>query len=635
MGNYKQAPKPAKKTQKTPELAAVPSPPISKKVIKELDKLNSRFNDAFKVYEKAEKTIQKYLHTKKGWTAFLLGWRSVSLKKAFITHLPPGTSPKKNLSDAEWKEVYKALDDALYSLSALVDLSAESAGLVAKVNKNDITEAKSKKSYLNIGVHLFYMQIIAEQYEQGMAAAEEEYKFITKPSGPTISEQKGKVIPIEETPLIELPPTMEDVFTYGPGHPIYYDPVTGASGTKEVIDFAKDIKAGKVDLNTGFEEMIILIPVIGPAVCIVNDVEKIKYGEGKEKLEGKIMLGVDIAFMGIDVHWIVHLGVRSATQIVARDAITKMAKEKAAGALITKTEKKVFTQAAYDLTEKEMKQLLKIAQRKGGWNVVTKELLEIAGVSKKGTLSKQMMKDYISVEGGAGKKVKGFFKSVYHDFAGVTEQGFEKHSKEFLARELLHGTNFKYMNYGSMMDGLTKPQKKAVLGAIFNTNMTFSHGAQKELYTFVKKNGWSPLLVEIEKQVKEIGGMKAVKAFRAGNLDNKILLEATNDAMRNLLPKYSLAYAISPFKEWIRLGVFLGATGVAFHYAHVMGGYVMAKGADMINKEIEEAKKMQESAAYAETLPEVSEEELELQAYTADVSYEGVFEEFRKSAMGE
>jgi len=634
MGNYKQAPKPAKKT-KTPELAAVPSPPVSKQVIKELDKLNSRFNDAFSLYEKAEKTIEKYLHTKKGWTAFLLGWRSVSLKKSFISPLPPGTSPKKDLSDAEWKEVYKALDDALYSLNVMVDLSLASTELIAKIHKNDIAEAKAKKSYLNIDVHLFYMQIIAGQYEQGVAAAEEEHKFITKPSGPAISEQKGKVIPIEETPLIELPPTMEDVFTYGPGHPIYYDPVTGASGTKEVIDFAKDIKSGKVDLNTGFEEMIILIPIIGPAVCIVNDVEKIKYGTQKEKLEGKIMLGVDIAFMGIDVHWIVHLGVRSATQMVARDAIVKMAEEKAAGALITKTEKKVFTQAAYDLTEKEMKELLKIAQRKGGWNVVTKELLEIANVSKKGTLSKQVMKDYISSEGGAGKKIKGFFKSVYHDFAGVTEQGFEKHSKEFLARELLHGTNFKYMNYGSMMDGLTNPQKKAALGAIFNTNMTFSHGAQKELYTFVKKNGWSPLLVEIEKQVKELGGMKAVKAFRAGTLDNKMLLEATNNAMQNLFPKYSLAYAISPFKEWIRLGVFLGATGLAFKYVHIMGSYVMAKGKDWIEKEQKEAKKMEESAAYAEALPEVTEEELELQTYTAGISYEDVFEEFKKSAMGE
>ena len=634
MGNYKQAPKPAKKT-KTPELAAVPSPPISKQVIKELHKLNSGFNDAFEAYQTVEKKLENYFYSQKGWTGFILGWKSVGDKKAFISSLPPGITAKKDFSETDLKEISKLLNTALKLLTIMTELAIKSNALIEKIDKNDITEAKAKGDYINLHVNVFYVQEIADQYEQGVTAAEEEYKFITKPSGPTISAQKGKVIPIEKAPLIELPPTMEDVFTYGPGHPIYYDPVTGAYGSKEVIDFAKDVKAGKVDLNSGFEEAMILIPIIGPGICIVNDVQKIKYGTPEEKKEGKIMLGVDVAFMGVDVHWIVHLGVRSATQMVARDAITKMAKEKAAGAIITNTEKKVFVQAAYDLSEKEMKELLKIAQRKGGWNIVTKELLEISNASKKGTLSKQVMKDYISSEGGAGKKVKGFFKSIYHDFAGVTEQGFAKHSKEFLAREMLHGTNFKYMNYGAMLDELTTPQKKAALAAIFNTNMTFSHGAQKELYTLVKKKGWTPLLVEIEKQVKELGGMKAVKAFRAGTLDSKMLLEATNNAMRNLLPKYSLAYAISPFKEWIKLGAFLGATGVAFHYARVMGSYVMAKGENMIKKELKEIKKMQESAEAAEALPELTEEQKELQTYAADVTFEGVFGAYVESALGE
>jgi|GEM_PF-2037817 len=634
MGNQKQAQQPVKKA-KPPELAAVPYPPESKQLIKEMRKLNSRFDEAFKAYETAEKKLENYFYSQKGWTAFILGWKSVSDKKALIGSLPPGISAKWDFSEAELKDIYKSLNIALNALTAMTELALASNELLAEIDKKDITEAKAKSDYLDMHINVFYVQAVADQYEQGVTAAEEQYDFMTKPSGPTISKQKGKVIPIEEAPLIELPPTMEDVFTYGPGHPVYYDPTTGAYGSKEVINFAKDIKAGKVDLNSGFEEAMILIPIIGPAICIVNDVQKIKYGTPKEKTEGKIMLGIDVAFMGVDVHWIVHLGVRSATQVVARDAITKMAKEKAAGAIVTQTEKKVFVQAAYDLSEKEMKELLKIAQRKGGFNIVTKELLEIANASKKGTLSKQIMKDYVSSEGGAGKKLKGFFKSIYHDFAGVTEQGFSKHSKEFLARELLHGTNFKYMNYGAMLDDLTTPQKKAALAAIFNTNMTFSHGAQKELYTFVKKKGWTPLLIEIEKQVKELGGMKAVKAFRAGTLDSKMLLEATNNAMRNLLPKYSLAYAISPFKEWIKLGAFLGATGVAFHYARVMGSYVMAKGEEMLAKEQKEVKKMQESAEAAEGLPELTEEQKELQTYAADVTFEGVFDAYVESALGE
>ena len=634
MGNYKQAPKPAKKA-KTPELAAVPYPPQSKKVIKEMKKITARYNEAFDAYQAAENKLEKYFYTEKGWTAFMLGWQSVYNEKALIGPLPPGVEAKWDFSEAELKDIYKLLNTALNALGAMIELAIESDKLLSEIDKKDMTEAKSKAEYIDLNMSLLYPQEIADQYNKGLTAAEEQYKLITKPSGPTISAQKGKVIPIEETPLIELPPTMEDVFTYGPGKPIYYDPVTGASGPKEVIDFAKDVKAGKVDLNSSVEEALILIPFFGPAISIVNDVNKIKYGTPEEKLEGKIMLGVDIAFMGVDVHWVVHLGVRSATRIVARDAIVRMAEEKAAGAVITKTEKKVFVQAAYDLSEKEMKELLKIAQRKGGWNIVTKELLEIANVSKKGKLSKQIMKDYISSEGGAGKKVKGFFKSIYHDFAGVTEQGFANHSKEFLAREMLHGTNFKYMNYGAMLDELTTPQKKAALAAIFNTNMTFSRGAQKELYTLVKKKGWSPLLIEIEKQVKELGGMKAVKAFRAGTLDSKMLLEATNNAMQNMLPKYSLAYAISPFKEWIKLGVFLGATGVAFHYARVMGSYVMAKGENMIKKELKEVKKMEDSAVAAEGLPELTDEELELQTYTADITYEDVFDSYVGSALGE
>lgn len=639
MGKQKQALQPFEKP-KPPALTVVPSPPESKKIIKELNKLDTEFNEAFEAYEVAEQTIEKYLYSQKGWTAFLLGWTSVSSEKAFITDLPGGVTPKKEMTPAEWKEVYDALDKALAALSTLVSLSLESAELISEIHKKDISEAKAKKEYLNLDVNLFYMQNIISQYEQGATAAEMEYIFETKTKyeQPTISKQKGKVIPVEQTPLIELPPTMTDLFIYGPGQPVYYDPYTGTYGSKQSIDFARDIESGKVDLNSGVEDFMILIPFFGPAICVVNDIDMIKYGTEKEKLQGKLMLVVDVAFMGIDVHWLVHLGVRSATQLVARDALLKMAEEKTAGALITKTEMNVFSFAAQELSEKEMKEILKIAQRKGGWNVVAKELLELAESSKKiskGKLNKQILKDYISYESGAKKKVKGFFKEIYHDFAGVTQKGFEKHSKEFLAREMLYGTNFKYMNYGAMLDKLSTPQKKVALSAIFNANMTFSHGAQKELWTFVNKKGWGPILSAVEKEVGEIGGEKAVQKFLKGTLDNKTLAEAAKNAMQDLFPKYSLAYAISPFKEWIKLGAYLGATAVAFKYARIMGDYVMAKGKDMIEKAEKEKKKFEASLAGVEALPEVTEEDIELQAYTAGVSFEDVFNEYMNSALGE
>jgi len=617
--------------EKPRELEAVPAKKETQELTKQIKEINSAFAELLKKFSDAQDILDAYFNYEKGKVAFVLGWLSFSQNHLFIPLLPPGFVLKEEMSAWDRKKVNSALGAAATSLTKMFDLLTKAKNLLKEIEKRGATEVKATYDYiyLNVGV-LFLSQQLAGQYENGLNAAKSEYNFERKikPTQPVISEQKGSVVPIERSPPIEMAPTMADLFIYGPGQPIYYDPYTGAYGPKQTIDIARDIKTGIKKFEITPDSFLMFVPIVGPAICIVNDVKMIQEGTPEEKKMGKIMLVVDAVFTGIDVQYIVHLGVRSMTRMVGKDALIKMSKEKTAGALVTETEQKIFIEAASELDGKDMKKLLKLSQKKGGWGVVA---AEIAGRAGDGQITKEVFKDYIAMESKAAKKwARGYLAEMYRDFSGlVSESAFKKNLGEFIGRELAHGADLKVLRaLGGTMKGLPLKEKRVALSAIFNSLMTFSPNAQGALLNFVKKKGWGAVYLEVEKAVRDLGGPNAVKELRAGELEQSLLAEATRNALQKIpeMKEYALAYALSPFKEWIRLGVFIGFAHAVFKIIRKLGEYMTAKTEEQaknIEKEIETYVRSVEMAA---SLPEVSQSDAEFVNHAAEMFREGAKE---------
>ncbi|MEM3075810.1 MAG: hypothetical protein QW590_03225, partial [Candidatus Bilamarchaeaceae archaeon] len=514
--------------KKPAELEAVPIKTETEKtkteeLVARLREINSAFKEASAKLKNAHDTLADYYDYEKGKIGFLFGWLSFSYKHAFISFFPPDVVERKETSNyPDKKKVNAALAEGAVSLKKMFGLLPEAEELLEKIEKSsDATAIKITYDYLYlVGGTLFLAHLFKDQFENGAKAAEEEYNFITeiKPKQPVISAQKGKPIPIEDAPLLELPSTTTDLLTYGP-RKVYFDPYTGAYGPKEMIELARDVKTGKKKIEINLDDFLLLLPIVGPAVSIINDIKMIKEGAPTEKKIGGAMLVLDVIFAGLDAQWLIHLGARSVAKTIGRDALVRMSEEKATGALVTETEQDIFMKAASELDDKKLfKELLKISKEKGSWKTVAEEVAKIAG---DGPITKKVFEKYLAIEKKRGEKwLKSRLKDMYRDLSiFISDSMFEKNIRALIIREIVHGTDLKTLRaLGKTLEGLPVKEKKVAISAIFNSIMSFSPSAQRALLDFVKKKGWKELYSEVKGVVHERGGSQAVKALDKGEL---------------------------------------------------------------------------------------------------------------------
>ncbi len=267
--------------------------------------------------------------------------------------------------------------------------------------------------------------------------------------GPTISGQKGPVIPWKERPPDLTLPVYGDLVFLFPGVPeVYIDSSCGPNpvdaATLEICRTYEAIEMGDVELKKQLKEkqnmimdaIILMIPVVGSVYMIGLDVheikskkELVKHAEELQKELDKnrdIMTDADILMTEMliqqykdaapnwkDYAWLafdfVGLGLDAAfaTQILVRTTArwkgTKALKVLEAEGGVGKTtqvEKDLFAQAAVELGEQAEDMYNIAAKKKGGWYQVSTELAEDAKKAKAagkgdGTITKQIMLDYI------------------------------------------------------------------------------------------------------------------------------------------------------------------------------------------------------------------------------------------------
>ncbi|MEM4359605.1 MAG: hypothetical protein QXT45_03680 [Candidatus Bilamarchaeaceae archaeon] len=614
--------------KKPAELEAVPIKKETEELIARLREINSAFEEASAQLKNAHVTLADYYDYEKGKTGFLFGWLSFAYNHSLISLFPPNFAQKKEMSYADKKKVNAALAEGAVSLKKMFGLLPEAEKLLEKIEKSSgATAIKTTYDYLYlVGGTLFLTHLFKDQFENGAKAAEMEYTFIMKikPNQPVISAQKGEPIPIEDAPLLELPSTTIDLLTYGPRQ-VYFDPYTGTYGPKEMIELARDVKTGKKKIEIDLDDFLLLLPIVGPGACVINDIKMIREGAPTEKKIGGAMLVLDVIFAGLDTQWLIHLGARSVAKTIGRDALVRMSEEKATGALVTKTEQDIFMKAASELDDKKFKKLLEISQKKS-WRTIAEEVAKMAG---NGSITKKVFEEYLTIEKGRGEKwLKSYLGEMYRDLSVfISDSMFEKNIRALVIREIVHGTDLKTLRaLGKELEGLPVKEKEVAISAIFNSIMSFSPSAQRALLDFVKKKGWRELYSKVEGVVRDLGGSKAIKALREGRLEQRMLAEATKTVLQKEVKEYSFAYKLAPFKELAKLSALVGFAHGVFTTVRALGEYMVAKTEEKAKAIEDKIRKYEQLATEISTLPE-EQPESELVETAAEM--------FSKGAKGE
>lgn len=525
-----------------------PKPPVEKYTPEEKKKIETSLTGLFKLEKESASYLKKLDKLRSEWGVSKFISDEEFIAQTMFANGVQGEKMKKLLSEVnalskKAKKIFKEIRKAEKELD---------------VTFGNIKSFARSKAYLAAWGAL--INTAKELYNQKLA----DYASLTKPPVPTISAQKGPVIPPEyRPPLMELFPTTSELLIYGPG-PVYLDSSVGSHPVnKSTLELFRAIEAGKVKPYEGLEkilpatpkEFIEFIPLIGPTVIIVSaGYEMKKVGPNKENVL-HLVLGVGV--LALDVWFIGGAAAKAGARLLGRDVGIRLIEEKATGKIVTSAEEDVLLKAMTSLKKNEAGQFLKIASKKGTANV-TYELsifAELHGV--KGEITEDVLRAYLKF----GIEPLPF---VSKTTIGKTWKWFKAPTKEKARKQLLkefyvelnHSLDYGVMkSLGNSIKVLPPKMQKNALNSVFYSAMTFRKGPQRALLDYVtkNKNGWKIISDKISKKVAvyEAEGV----ALKEGE---SIVGKATKDILAEMFPKYGIAYAETALIPWIEAGAYIG-----------------------------------------------------------------------------
>lgn len=542
--------------QEPPKQIIVPKKTEAAKQQKKVKELNSKVSSIYLDLDNAMGKINKY---REKW-----GMDNLSLTE-FVATVAMAGGNYQEIIVAQLSLVGKSLK----KLEKL-EPELEKAGLYNFFENDD---------YMNL-----YGQ--KEAFETLVELGKETYKEKKKNEENWLKKGPPGEIKTFEGPIKEVPPTLKlfpsttELFMYGPGE-VYIDSSCGSNPVnKSTFDLCRAIEAGEVEAFQGLNEFtdsgdfIYLIPVIGPAYGVVQDIQSI---QKKGPTIGNVaMLALDVTFIFVDAKFVIHMTLKTGAKLSGRKVGTALLE---GGSAAKQAEKDVFAKAVTELDKKEVQALFDITKAKGSWAAVVDDLALKAG---KQDITADLMKAYISQYEILVKKtwkVKAI-ESLWKDFDIIGKDKFRKKMLATFYDQLsstLHFDSIKEIGALLKKSGLTKKQEKTAVNAIFYTIMSFDKKAQKAFLQLVKEKGWKYVVNNIDKKILEFGGEKAAKAGK------DVIGEGTRAALAEMVPEYRIAYISSPIEHWVNFGIFLiGAhTGML-----VLGEFVRAE-TEKVQKEYE------------------------------------------------
>lgn len=428
--------------------------------------------------------------------------------------------------------------------------------LEPELKKAGIYNFFENDDYMNLYGNIKAFETLIELGEETYKEKKKSYEtWLKGEGGPTIEGIKGQVIPFKERPPeLTLFPSETDLLMYGPGD-VYIDSSCGPNPVnKSTLDVCRQIEAGEVKPFEGAQEFmdsgdfLYLIPVIGPAYGVVQDIQSIKK-EGP-KFGNVSMLALDVAFIFVDAKFVVHMTLKTGAKMTGRKVGTALAE---GGKAAKQAEKDVFAKAVSELDKKDVQTLFEITKARGSWTNVVDDLAMKAG---KHEITADLMKAYIGEYEMLAKKtwkVKTM-ESLWKDFDIIGRDRFRKKMLATFYDELASTLDFNSIKkLGALLKkaGLTKQQEKAAVNAMFYVMMSFEKKAQKAFFKLVKEKGWKYVVNNINKKIVSMGGAKAAKAGK------DVVGEGTKAALAEMVPEYRIAFTSSPVKHWVEFGVFL------------------------------------------------------------------------------
>ena len=651
--------------KKSKELKAVPQPVLTK----QLASFNKKFENLQEKYDNsAIMLIEKFVFPVSPST--LVGWFAYSYDKPDISLLPSGVVYKGGLKGLKKDEalLYNKLTNMIYLLKEMKKVVDKGTELVNKIDKQDMADAIGEDyAYMKTLINVFYGWSYASSYYNGMASSAlakkaKKAKVQKKPGAlvmpgayvspifelaPDINTPLGLALLKKNLSFPEIKFAKSTTEKYGKKAAIAVSQLAPSTmkdfkkdPVKQMNDFFKFVKelaepgAGvkpivkrlgknKIQIEITADDLIFLIPIYGPGSMYIKDVKSYMKGEA-----GLGTVAIDAVCFGVDVVWMVNLGVKTATRVAGKYALTRLAKP-GISAFTKQAEKEIFILCAEFVgkegMKKEMKQLLRVAQNKG-WHVVAEDLRRLGMMG--GGISPQTIKQYLKFQNKIGK-VKLWGKMRILEFESLASlMRFRKNFAFFLAREFSKHTNFKAVKaLGNMLGGLSKSEKAIATHSILSSVLTFSKGAQNTLLKYIQKKGWKPLFNAVLKEIEKIGGKKMANKFvKEGLIDSAVLGEATSNALRKLLPKYAFAFKLSAFKIWAKEAAEIGVAHTLFIGIHRLAQYATGK----IEEQEAKMRELDELNKALEDLNQVLSEK----PPTVDEVYSEISESFGKGIEG-
>ncbi len=422
----------------------------------------------------------------------------------------------------------------------------------------------------------------------------------------------------------------------------------------EQLEFFRQLKnkpplkeePSKKERLESLEQLIYLIPFVGPTYSIITDTKSLKEvyknrnalkeeikkkeeylkknskrltSEERSWIEENInylkealnnwgvakgwgVLALDIAFLGLDAVFIGSFLVKSSARLTGRDALALIKKEAAAGKMVTSVEKDLFVKAMKELTPAEKEHILKLAKEKGSMGKVFEEMARNAG-EKEITVS--IMKDYLKMH--PISKVSKFkkIKSALSEFLAL-EDGLgilskNKFRSKVIAtfyKDLLRTIDFKTMDKLSdiVRSAKLNPQEERyAIHTIINSALCFDSKPTVALLNALKdgKITWKELINKIIAKEKELAGKPLLNGESS-------IGKASREVLKEILPEYKSAYQRAPFDHWIKLGLFMIGGHVGFT---ALGNYLRARE----EKEKKEVEKELNNLTNSETTESIIE----------------------------